>query len=85
MKLTGTAAIVTGASSGIGRATALDLAPQGASVAVVARRANRLDALVAEIEKAGGTALAIPTDTRGDLDDEPVGASAAHKGSSTAQ
>jgi NADP-dependent 3-hydroxy acid dehydrogenase YdfG len=62
MKLTGTVAIVTGASSGIGHATALDLARQGTSVALVARRRDRLDALVAEIEEAGGTALAVPTD-----------------------
>jgi NADP-dependent 3-hydroxy acid dehydrogenase YdfG len=62
MKLTGTVAIVTGASSGIGHDTALDLARQGASVALVARRRDRLDALVAEIEAAGGTALAVPTD-----------------------
>jgi NADP-dependent 3-hydroxy acid dehydrogenase YdfG len=61
-RLTGTVAIITGASSGIGRATALELASQGASVALVARRQDRLNELVAEIEKAGGTALAVPTD-----------------------
>jgi NADP-dependent 3-hydroxy acid dehydrogenase YdfG len=61
-KLTGTVAIVTGASSGIGHATALELAGHGASVALVARRRDRLDALVAEIQQAGGTALAVPTD-----------------------
>ena len=61
-RLTGTVAIVTGASSGIGHATALELAGHGASVALVARRQDRLDALVAEIQQAGGRALAVPTD-----------------------
>lgn len=61
-RLAGTVAVVTGASSGIGHSTALHLAAQGASVAVVARRQDRLDALVAQIEKAGGAALAIQAD-----------------------
>ena len=60
--LTGTVAIVTGASSGIGDATARLLAEQGATVAVVARRKDRLDALVSQIEADGGTALAVATD-----------------------
>ncbi|WP_413543286.1 SDR family NAD(P)-dependent oxidoreductase [Citricoccus nitrophenolicus] len=61
-KLIGTVAIVTGASSGIGRATARALAEHGASVAVVARRRDRLDTLVAQIEAAGGTAHAAVAD-----------------------
>lgn len=61
-RLTGTVAIVTGASSGIGEATAKLLAELGATVAVVARRADRLGALVDEIESAGGSALAVPAD-----------------------
>lgn len=61
-RLAGTVALVTGASSGIGHSTALHLAQQGATVAVVARRQDRLDALVAQIEQAGGAALAIQAD-----------------------
>src|SRR5580692_9243357 len=60
--LTGKTALVTGASSGIGRATALALAKAGASVALVARRAERLKDLSAQIEAAGGRALARPAD-----------------------
>jgi NADP-dependent 3-hydroxy acid dehydrogenase YdfG len=55
-------AVVTGASSGIGYATAKLLAGRGAKVAVLARRGDMLDKLVAEITAAGGTALALPID-----------------------
>ena len=55
-------AIVTGASAGIGRATALALADAGASVVVTARRAERLETLTQEIEAAGGKCLPMAAD-----------------------
>jgi len=57
-------AIVTGASSGIGRATAELFAREGARVVVSARRQSELDALVTQIERAGGTAVALAGDVR---------------------
>jgi NADP-dependent 3-hydroxy acid dehydrogenase YdfG len=60
--LSGRVAVVTGASSGIGEASAEHLAALGARVVVLARRADRLDELVARIEKDGGAALALAVD-----------------------
>jgi 3-oxoacyl-[acyl-carrier protein] reductase len=55
-------ALITGASQGIGRDTALALAQAGAKVAVAARNEEKLASLVSEIESAGGTALAVKMD-----------------------
>ncbi|KAA1426444.1 SDR family oxidoreductase [Nocardioides antri] len=62
--LTDRVAIVTGASSGIGRATALLLAREGASVVVTARREEELDSLVSQIEGNGGRAVSVVGDIR---------------------
>jgi len=62
--LTGKVAMVTGASSGLGVRFAQVLAQNGAAVALVARRADRLDAVKAQIEKSGGSAIAVEADVR---------------------
>jgi NADP-dependent 3-hydroxy acid dehydrogenase YdfG len=60
--LEGTVALVTGASSGIGAASARMLAAEGAAVAIAARRGDRLRSLGSEIADSGGTALPIESD-----------------------
>src|SRR5688572_7703749 len=60
--LTGKVAVITGATEGIGRATALKLAREGAQVAVCARRQEPLDKTAAEIKKAGGEVMAVSAD-----------------------
>jgi len=62
MGFAGQTAVITGASSGIGRALAKVLAAQGARVGLVARRREALEQLAAEIAQAGGTAAAAPAD-----------------------
>lgn len=67
-RLRGTVALVTGASSGIGEATAAELAGQGARVAIVARRRDRLDELAKRLEADGAEVLVVEAD----VTDEPA-------------
>jgi 3-oxoacyl-[acyl-carrier protein] reductase len=62
LDLRGKVAIITGGTQGIGRATALRLAQEGACVVVAARNRERLDAVAAEIAKAGGKTAAVQAD-----------------------
>jgi NAD(P)-dependent dehydrogenase (short-subunit alcohol dehydrogenase family) len=61
-RLDGKIAVITGATAGIGEATAELFAREGATVVLAARRAEKLAEVVARIEAGGGTALAVPTD-----------------------
>lgn len=74
--LTGKVAIVTGASSGIGAATALLMAKSGAKVVVAARRQAEGDAVVAQIKAAGGEAIFVKTDVSQFADNERLVAAA---------
>ena len=67
--ITGKVIVITGASSGMGAAAATYLAARGASIVLGARRADRIEALAAEIVEAGGKATAVATDvtSRDDL------------------
>ena len=58
----GKVAVVTGASSGLGRAIATALVDRGASVVLAARGADKLEAAAAELRARGGNVLAVPTD-----------------------
>src|SRR2546429_9825708 len=63
-KLVGSVCIITGASSGIGKASTLALASEGANLVLKARRKNRLDEMVETIQAAGGRAIAVVGDVR---------------------
>jgi NADP-dependent 3-hydroxy acid dehydrogenase YdfG len=56
--------LITGASSGIGRALALELGKRGARLGLTARRAEELSKVAEEVSRAGGEALALPADVR---------------------
>ena len=62
MELKGKTCIITGASSGIGESLAREMAAQGATVVLAARRQEKLDKITLEIKNSGGNALALRTD-----------------------
>jgi NAD(P)-dependent dehydrogenase (short-subunit alcohol dehydrogenase family) len=72
LPLAGRVALITGASGGIGSATARELARQGASVILAARRADLLDALATELSASGAEALVVPTDLTDSAQIEPL-------------
>src|SRR5271170_7332764 len=78
-KLEGQTALVTGAGRGFGKAIALGLAAEGAAVTVTARSKNQLDATAAEMEAAGGRALAVAGDVTNREDVARVAAAAEKK------
>ena len=61
-RLKGKVAVITGANSGVGEATALAFAKEGATVVISARRIEPLNAVADKIKAEGGTVLAVPTD-----------------------
>ena len=78
-RLDGRVALVTGASSGLGVAFARSLAAAGARVVVAARRRDRLDSLVGEIEERGGEALAVTCDVTREVEVDAAVASAVER------
>ncbi|HYC60275.1 MAG TPA: SDR family oxidoreductase [Thermoanaerobaculia bacterium] len=73
MKIDHSVVVITGASSGIGRATAIELASRGATLVLASRDAVALEDVVAECEAAGGAAVAVATDVTREEEVEAVG------------